>query len=251
MERLLSHMIIKKIYGASSLYTEEGTCAKRNDRPCFAIVIKYEGETVYRCKGESIVSNLNNIVILPKGSSYSWECTKSGHFLSLEFQCDAAVDRILSFPVSNGEEILDILKGIERKRLIKKPLYETECLRDAYSVLLKLGETQVKKYVPGEKAKKLLPVIEYISKNLSNEIKNDDLAKMIGVSTVYFRKLFAQVYGMSPMNYVKNLRIKKAKEMLRSDHGSITDIAFSLGYSNIYDFSRDFKKRTGTPPSKY
>ena len=103
----------------------------------------------------------------------------------------------------------------------------------------------------GEKAKKLLPVIEYISKNLSNEIKNDDLAKMIGVSTVYFRKLFAQVYGMSPMNYVKNLRIKKAKEMLRSDHGSITDIAFSLGYSNIYDFSRDFKKRTGTPPSKY
>ena len=251
MEKLLSHMIIKKIYGASSLYTEKGTCAKRVDRPCFAIVLKYEGETIYRCSGESIISNLNNIVILPKGSTYSWECTKAGHFFSLEFQCDTVIDRIIAFPISNGEEILDILKGIERKRLMKKPMYEIECIRDVYNVLLKLGETQSKKYVPSDKAQKLQKVIEFISNNLGSDIKNDDLAKMIGVSTVYFRKLFSQVYGMSPMNYVKKLRIKKAKEMLRSDHGSITDIAFSLGYSNIYDFSRDFKKHTGTPPSKY
>lgn len=251
MENLLSEIVIQKIYSATSVYTEKGASAKRDDRPCFALVLKYEGETVYDCAGEKIVSNLSNLVIIPKGSYYTWECTKAGHFLSLEFKCDAKIDRIIPVPISNGEEILHILKGIERKRLMKKSMYETECIRDAYNLLLKLGETQEKKYVPREKSGKLLPVIEFISKNLSADIKNDDLAKMIGVSTVYFRKLFTEVYGMSPMNYVKNLRIKKAKEMLRSDHGSIIDIAFSLGYSNIYDFSRDFKKHTGIPPSKY
>jgi YesN/AraC family two-component response regulator len=53
------------------------------------------------------------------------------------------------------------------------------------------------------------------------------------------------------MAYVKKLKIKKAKEMLESDFGSISDIAHSLGYSNIYDFSRDFKKQVGVSPTKY
>ena len=47
------------------------------------------------------------------------------------------------------------------------------------------------------------------------------------------------------------LKMKKAKEMLKSDYGSITDIAHFLGYLDIYDFSRVFKKHTGIPPSKY
>jgi AraC-like DNA-binding protein len=71
------------------------------------------------------------------------------------------------------------------------------------------------------------------------------------MSTVYFRELFHKVYGVSPMNYIQNLRIRRAKEMLRSDYSSITDIAFALGYNNIYEFSKAFKKHTGVPPTKY
>ena len=46
-------------------------------------------------------------------------------------------------------------------------------------------------------------------------------------------------------------RIKKAKEMLETDYGNIGDIALSLGYKSIYDFSRAFKKRTSLSPSRY
>lgn len=56
---------------------------------------------------------------------------------------------------------------------------------------------------------------------------------------------------MSPITCVHTLRIKKAEEMLQSDFGSITDIAQSLGYLNIYDFSRTFKKYTGLSPTNY
>ena len=80
---------------------------------------------------------------------------------------------------------------------------------------------------------------------------NDQLAQLAGMSTVYFRKLFTQVMGVSPIVYARQLRIEKAKQMLRSDYGSLSHVALSLGYANLYDFSRDFKKHTGIAPSKY
>ena len=53
------------------------------------------------------------------------------------------------------------------------------------------------------------------------------------------------------MVYAREMRINKAKEMLGSDYVSLTDIALALGYANLYDFSRDFKRHVGVAPSKY
>ena len=71
------------------------------------------------------------------------------------------------------------------------------------------------------------------------------------MSTVYFRKTFTEVMGLSPIAYVQRLRMEKAKEMLRSDYGTLTELSLSLGYPSLYDFSRAFKKHVGVAPSKY
>jgi len=102
-----------------------------------------------------------------------------------------------------------------------------------------------------EKQKKIAPALEYISKHYNEKITNEALASVSGLSVVYFRKLFAAGMGVSPIAYARKLRIEKAKEMLKSDYGSISDVAESLGYLTIYDFSRDFKKHTGVSPSKF
>ena len=130
-------------------------------------------------------------------------------------------------------------------------MYEQESIRDIYSLIIELSKVEDKRYFPEEKRKKIAPAIEYIAKNYTRQIKNIEIAEICGLSEVYLRKLFSEIYGVSPMAYVKKLKIKKAKEMLESDFGSISDIAHSLGYSNIYDFSRDFKKQVGVSPTKY
>jgi AraC-like DNA-binding protein len=126
-----------------------------------------------------------------------------------------------------------------------------ECIRDTYSILLALLQAAQERYLPTKKQQRLAPVLEYISRNCHTRIKNDTLASLIGVSNVYFRKLFAEVTGTSPIAYVNGLCIEKAKEMLKSDYGSLSDVAQSLGYANLYDFSRAFKKHVGVSPTTY
>lgn len=248
---LLSNLVITKVYSVSTLYTQENTKLKRNNRAHWAVVIKYEGETVYTSNGKRFLSDLNHIVILPKGCSYEWLCTKSGHFSIIEFNSDPTYLEPISLPVKNSEKILKIFKDLEYKRNLRKPMMAIESIRDTYSILLTAAQNDPKPYLPTEKQQKIVPVIEYISKYYYKSITNDSLAAIAGLSTVYFRKLFTSVMGVSPITYVHQFRIEKAKEMLKSDYSTLTDIAQSLGYPSLYDFSRDFKKHVGVAPSKY
>lgn len=248
---ILSNLVITRVFSATTMYTEKNTKTQKNNRPGWAVVIKYEGETIYKCNGREFISNVNTPVILPKGCSYEWCCTESGHFSIIEFECELTCNDIMTFTVTNGDKILTLFKEMEYKNEIKKSLHTIESIRDVYSIILKIAQNTDKKYIPTDKQTKLKPAVEYIIKNFNRDITNDELADIAGVSTVYFRKMFRDVFGISPISYVQNLRIKKAKEMLKSDYGSITQIALSLGYNNIYDFSRAFKKHTGVSPTKY
>ena len=248
---ILANLVITKVHSVSTLYTPKNTKLKRNDRQRWAVVIKYEGETVYTSNGKQFLSDINHMVVLPKGCSYDWQCTKSGHFSIIEFESELAFREPIAFSVKSGETILKMFKALEYKRNLKSPMVELESIRDTYSVLLALTQAAFEHYIPSEKQQKITHALEYISQHYHENITNDRLAEISGISTVYFRKLFSSVVGVSPIVYARRLRIEKAKEMLRSDYGTLSDVAQSLGYASLYDFSRDFKKHTGTSPSRY
>lgn len=248
---VLSNLIITGVNSVHTIYTHKNVGSSRHKRPCWAIIIKYEGETVYTVGGKEYTSNINNITILPKGCSYAWKCIKSGRFSVAEFECETLSEELFSFPVRNCEAFLNILKKMEHRRTLKNNTCRLDELSDLYSVISMLVKTKEQQYHPSSNFEKLIPVTDYIAKNYCKSICNDDLAEIAGISTVYFRKLFKNAYGVSPMSYIQSIKIKRAKEMLESDYSSITDIAYSLGYNNIYDFSRSFKKHTGVSPTQY
>ena len=248
---LLSNLVITKVNSAFSMYTPKDTKTKRKDRPCWAVVLKYEGETVYTAGGKDILSDANHIVLLPRGCTYDWECKKAGHYSTVEFECDTTYSEPISFYVKNSEKILKMFKDLEHNRNSKKTLTEIESIRDTYSILLNVVRFSSELYYPSKKQRIIENALEYISSHYSENLTNESLASLCGISSVYFRKLFSEIMKTSPMAYVNELRIEKAKEMLKSDHGTLSDLAKTLGYSSIYDFSRAFKKHTGACPSKY
>ncbi len=251
MEKLLTDLVIEEIYAVTTLFSDTGERAGRVDRPCWAVVYKYEGETVYQAGERRYVSNRDHIMVLPRGSEYRWLCTTAGHYAILEFRGSIAGEEIWQLPVTDGDELLRLFRRMEKQMLQREPLWQMQCLRDAYGLLLKIQEPGRREYISTDKSARLTAAVEHIYAHYNGDLCNDDLAALTGYSTVYFRKLFTSVYGIPPMEYVKKLRIQKAEEMLSTDHGSITDIATSLGYRTIFDFSRDFKKHTGLSPTRY
>ena len=97
----LFNLNIRKIYDVFSMYTEESSPQKRSTRSEWGLVLKYEGETVYTHKGKKYVSNLENMVILPKGATYDWNCTKSGACYIINFECEQTCDEIWTFPIAD------------------------------------------------------------------------------------------------------------------------------------------------------
>ena len=248
-ETVLSNLIITQICSVSVMYNDPQAKGRKANRHRWAVILKYEGQTVYTSQGQQLLSDRAHLMLLPKGCSYEWVCTQAGHFLSLEFECDISFDQAMSIPVKQSDRLLRRLQELEHTWNTAEPLRQQICIRELYGVLLSLR--QPAHYVPGDKQQKLQPVLEYMSRHCNQPLNNDQLAEVAGMSTVYFRKLFTQVMGVSPIAYARQLRIEKAKQMLHSDYGSLSQVALSLGYANLYDFSRDFKKHTGIAPSKY
>lgn len=79
----------------------------------------------------------------------------------------------------------------------------------------------------------------------------EDIAKNLGVSYSWFRKMFKQYVDVSPAQYQANMKLLRAKELLDNTELSITDITYKLGFNAISQFSTFFRKKTGIPPLQY
>ncbi len=78
-----------------------------------------------------------------------------------------------------------------------------------------------------------------------------EIAKMLNLERSYFSTVFKNSVGISPQEYLNNFRLEKASELLICTDMSVTDIAFSTGYSGVVNFSRMFKRRFGMSPTNY
>jgi AraC-like DNA-binding protein len=75
------------------------------------------------------------------------------------------------------------------------------------------------------------------------------LSKMAMMSATKLKKKFKEIYGMKLYEYYNRYRLDKAKKMIQSKNCTIKEVAYSIGYSNIGNFSRAFKKEFGVFPS--
>ena len=93
--------------------------------------------------------------------------------------------------------------------------------------------------------------IEYLHKHFTEKVSIEKLAGNAGLSMSSLLRHFKRINGASPKEYLIELRINYACELLDTTRLSIDEIAFSAGFNDSNYFSREFRKATGATPSKY
>lgn len=97
----------------------------------------------------------------------------------------------------------------------------------------------------------IAPSIEYIKKNIHENLKLKDLSDKACMSTTSFYRYFKRELGMSPIEYILNEKIKYAKKLLSNPNIHVNEVSYATGFEDCNYFIRLFKKHEGVTPKQY
>ena len=92
-------------------------------------------------------------------------------------------------------------------------------------------------------------MIYFIENHYSEEVTLEKLAQDHFVSPTYLSRIFKETVGMGPINYLIQIRLAHAADLLKEGKTTIKEVAQMVGYQDAYHFSKSFKKQYGTTPS--
>jgi AraC-like DNA-binding protein len=90
-----------------------------------------------------------------------------------------------------------------------------------------------------------------IKNNIEGTLSQEDIAKKIGLGYSWYRRMFKEYTGVSPAQYQLQQKLMKVKELLTTTNKNISEIAYSLHFENVCQFSTFFKKKEGITPSEF
>jgi len=93
--------------------------------------------------------------------------------------------------------------------------------------------------------------LDYIQANYHRQITVTKLAEHLGLTRSYFSRIFQEHAGTTPKEFIVNYRLEKAVALLTENDLSQKEVASLVGYSDVYAFSRMFRRKYGMPPGKY
>ena len=111
--------------------------------------------------------------------------------------------------------------------------------------MLRQNDNSYKKTYIIETAKK------YINDNFNKDLKVENIAGTVNMSESYFSRLFKKATTFSPYDYLLNVRLEKAKELLLKTDLPISEIAYKTGFNSDANFIYFFKKETGISTLKF
>ncbi len=232
---------IKKMF---TVMSPRGKNAEIYDRESYGLSFCIDGQITYKIGGKETVSDKTKAIFLPKGGNYSLHGDKTGKFPVINFDCiNFQCSEILSFTLHNPASYI---KDYEKMKALS--IFDgnrAEIMSIFYDILHRI-------LLDNASNNRLTPAIKLIEKDFGDPgLTNSALAKECNVSEIYLRKLFTETYKLSPKQYLLDIRINKAKQLLSDDFLKINAVALQCGFTNQYHFCRIFKKKTGFTPSEY
>lgn len=244
---------IHKIRAASmkkgDVYTQ------KKGRPGDCLIYVTNGSARYETEArEQFDMQPGSVLFLRGGVKYRVESLSDDYayiFTEFLFQVQAQPPSNQLFTESD-KEVEKLFRLLIETDVLKEPGYTIKCM----SILYQIYYLLIQHNKTGQAVSFRLPQIERACYEIRQKFNDHtfriyDVATSSGMSEVYFRKLFKEAFGLSPSQYLISLRIAHAKNLITYEKISVAEVATRSGFSDIYYFSRQFKKETGLTPTEY
>lgn len=163
-------------------------------------------------------------------------------------QAGITSEQPLFIPTSCENGVSEIMFELLAKH--DKELYCIGKIYELFDIIINISETKCSRDSDTQ-LEYVRKIINYIQIKYSEHIQVSNIASACGLERSYITKLFKKATGYTIQEYLIYFRIKKACQMLEKEDISIQHIAFAIGYSDSFTFSKAFKRIKGMSPSEY
>ncbi len=215
------------------------------------------GSAQYRVDGKTFTVQKGDVVFLRKDTQYNAKVISEEPWehIVVAFRThgdDSALPPDGAMKVSRGSRFEELFRQVYSVWSECAFGYKIQTKGIIHHILFSLMQERVSSLFGSNTALQALKeVTDYVEQNYWQKITVEELAERSGYSPSHFARVFTKVYETSPIQYVNQIRIMHAKNLLRTGQYTLTQIAQECGFSNVYYFSRCFKQITGTTPAKW
>ena len=246
-----NHKISYEITNVFHIKKRIAASCGRKQSPVSGLGYRISGNTLFESYGKKYFADAGSFSYIPAHVEFTRVSTDE-EMVVIHFRCHGAdEDEIQIFNSENSSRFavyfFDILKEWEKS----SPGHRHRC----HALFYKLLE-EMELYHTANPANKKEGIIKnsiiYMNANFdTSEISIAKIAEKSFISEVYFRKIFKEIFGISPIKSIQQMRIEKAKKLLDTGYFSIKEVAQKSGFDNVKYFSTVFKKEVGCTPSDY
>jgi len=231
----------------------------------FILIINVKGKGYATIDNTTYVINENKMLLIPKHVGHIYQANLQDpwhiywvHFLGenayyyLKDYIENTNVYIKNIDISHIPLIISLFTAIfeafESGMIVRNLIHTSQILSYLLSNLFIYNDVSL---VVDRKNTTFMSLMEYMNKNIANNITLDDMAKHTNLSKSQLNLIFKEKTGFSPVDYFIRIRIQEAAKLLNLTNLNINEIAARVGYDDPYYFSRIFKKVMGIPPSQY
>lgn len=243
----------------------------------YHLVLYTRSSGYYVRSGRRYRAQPGTLVIISPGQSHDFVSHRdSSVYSEITFAFETETGKVLTVPF---EQVLNTYTGIAGQ-LRSEPQLPRETMQELVTLMIQIMDYLqspsamsdfyahralanvfdvvvahcYSEQIPGTAAGKDQPILQvkrHIDEHYADPISAEDLAAMSHFSRGHLFRAFKKSFHISPLAYQQDLRFEAAQRLLRFTSLRCYEIAQRVGYSNVYYFHRQFKKRTGMTPTQY
>ena len=216
-------------------------------RAFYSLSYRYAGEIGIEADGRAYTSGAGSVTFIPKGQTYVTEITSDTRMVAIHFTLTRDID-------TGGVAVIEDSDGVMRPYFDRLASFSSADPCDLgamalfYQLLAELENIESGRAIPAVAADAKREIERCFS---DSSLSISELAGRLGVSDSYLRRIFGEVYGISPLAYLTLVRIRYAKNMLESEFFSVEEIGRLSGFGSSGYFIQCFRRETGETPGAY